>query len=279
MNIQFCDRSEATYTEHNFKSLAVSYITLLKHVFYDLRMRFSSMSEELYALSHTDGRKLSKKRLIVCLHGLNNSPRHFAHLFAELKKENLSGTDIYIPPILEKGGAALDDMVQPIFEVIAKWAKTRGKKSLVFVGISNGARIARAVEAKLALSPVASKIEKLHTISIVGAWNGSSLANLASLFSIPNVIVSKHITREMPTDSPRIAQLDRDWKQATAASPHIQREYTFFAAAHDWTVPNITSTLADVAPYKARYALIPSHGHNSIVNAISSAVAKLLFLS
>src|SRR6516164_495687 len=112
MNIQFCDRSEATYTEHNFKSLAVSYITLLKHVFYDLRMRFSSMSEELYALSHTDGRKLSKKRLIVCLHGLNNSPRHFAHLFAELKKENLSGTDIYIPPILEKGGAALDDMVQ-----------------------------------------------------------------------------------------------------------------------------------------------------------------------
>ena len=57
--------------------------------------------------------------------------------------------DIYIPYILEKGNGKLDDMVRPIFKEICKWAESGGDKELILVGISNGGRIAKAIDAKL----------------------------------------------------------------------------------------------------------------------------------
>lgn len=65
-----------------------------------------------------------------------------------MQKKDLSETDIFIPRVLQKGNAKLDEMVKPIVEEIVKWAKT-GKKELVLVGISNGERISRAIEAEL----------------------------------------------------------------------------------------------------------------------------------
>ena len=99
----------------------------------------------------TNIKVLSKKRLVVCIHGLNNNPTQFKKIVDEMQKKELSETDIFIPRVLQKGNAKLDEMVKPIFEEIAKWAKTSDEKELVLVGISNGGRIARAIEAEIAV--------------------------------------------------------------------------------------------------------------------------------
>lgn len=215
----------------------------------------------------------SNDKLIVCIHGLNNSPAQFAKIIEELRKKDLTYTDIYAPHVLQKGNAKLDEMVKPIFEQIEKWASnTSSRKQLVLVGISNGGRIARAIEAKLATSKSCSTIKKLHFISIVGACKGSTLVNLANYIGL-SWLMSKNISEEMATTSKRMQQLNQDWEDGLTRGP--ARMYTFFASPHDWQVPNYDSSLMTIEGQDVRYALVPGHGHNSIVNAVAKAVASL----
>lgn len=218
----------------------------------------------------------SAKKLIVCIHGLNNGPIQFKKIVEEIHKKQPTDTEIYIPSVLKRGNAKLDDLVKPIFEEIDKWAKTAGDKELVLVGISNGGRIAKALDAQVGCF---ANIKKLRLISIVGALQGSSLATLANRLHL-SWVMQKDIRNEMPMDSNRSLQLDREWKDALANAPHIKREYTFIASPHDWQVPNVSSTLAIVPDdtIQTRYAIIPGHGHNSIVNAVADAVADISLL-
>lgn len=216
---------------------------------------------------------LSKKRLVVCLHGLNSHPTQFKKIIDEVQKKELSETDIFIPRILQKGNAKLDEMVKPIFEEIVKWAKTSDEKELVLVGISNGGRIARAIEAELAKSEGNSTIKKLRFVSIVGACKGSSLVNLANKIGL-SWLMSKNISEEMPTHSHRNQRLDQDWAEGLSKGP--TREYIFIASPHDWQVTNYDSSLMAVDPQNARYAIVPGHGHNSIVDAVAKTVAEVI---
>lgn len=217
---------------------------------------------------------LFKQKLVVCIHGLNNNPTQFASILNEMEKQDLSDIDIYTPTVLEKGNAKLDDMVKPILAEITKWALTEGDKELVLVGISNGGRISRAIEAELTKSGNQTNLKKIHFVSIVGACKGSVLSTLANKAGL-SFFMSKNIAEEMPTESARIEQLDIDWNNGLKFSPEIVREYSFIASPHDWQVPNYNSTLMYVPHQKTRYALIQGHGHNSIVNATAQAIAAL----
>ncbi len=214
---------------------------------------------------------LSKQTLVVCIHGLNNNPTQFKQTLDEMQKYDLSETAIYLPYVLQKGHAKLDDMAMPIFEEIKKWAQTSGEKKLVLVGISNGGRIARAIAAKL---PELEHIKQLRFVSIVGACQGSSLVNLAHKLHL-SWLLSKNISEEMAINSERNIQLNQDWKNALESSPEIQRDYTFIASPHDWQVPNYNSTLMEVKG-STKYTIIPNHGHNSIVNTVAKAVAEII---
>lgn len=78
----------------------------------------------------------------------------------------------------------------------------------------------------------------------------------------------------MPKDSQRNQQLDKEWLEGLTKGP--QREYVFFASPHDWVVTNYDSTLMPVEKLNAKYAIIPGHGHNSIVNSVAKAVADVI---
>lgn len=215
----------------------------------------------------------SENKLIVCLHGLNSRPERFKKIVLEMEKRDLSNTAIYVPYILQKGHAKLDDMVKPILDEIAKWAKTSGEKELVLVGISNGGRIARAIEAELLKPENRGNVKTLRFVSIVGACKGSALANLAHRLHLSR-FMSKYIAKEMPTNSKRMAQLDRDLKNAPFYFD-LTRDYTFIASPHDGMVPNFNSTLLDVTPFNARYAIVPGHGHNSAAGAAAAVIAEI----
>lgn len=268
------------YKERHWGERVVSSIqsfgTLFVYFLYRISLILRRTEVEMDSFIRTGDRDLSKKRLVVCVHGLNNNPSQFKKIVDEMEKQDLSDTDIFIPRVLEKGNAKLDEMVAPIFTEIEKWVSNISEgdeNKLVLVGISNGGRISRAIEVKIAKSELAKKISTLHFVSIVGACKGSSLADFAKKVGL-SWLMSKNISEEMPTYSKRSKSLDMDWQNALNLGP--KRQYTFFASPHDWQVPNCDSTLMETNNIDANYALIPGHGHNSIVNAVAKPVVKFI---
>lgn len=258
-------------------SLIKSFGTLLLYAIYQISLRCRNIYQPTLTLEH------EKTRLIVCLHGLNNGPRQFDRIVGEICAQHPENTTILVPEIADRGNAPLSEMTKQIVQNIINWAKTSKtienpeKKELVLVGISNGSRIARAVVAELTSKYVSecTNLERIRFVSIVGANKGSSMANLAHKLHL-SCLMSKNIAKEMPTDSERIAELNRNAEESLKVSSHIQRDYTFIASPHDWQVPNYESTLMDVPNQKCQYALITGHGHNSIVNSVAKTVATIV---
>jgi triacylglycerol esterase/lipase EstA (alpha/beta hydrolase family) len=186
----------ADFENMHWTKKAVSFIqsfgTFFMYGFTKVGLLLNSVDAEMDPLTRLSLEDGSKKRLIVCIHGLNNNPTQFKSIVAELQKKDLSGACIFIPRILQKGNAKLDEMVQPIFEEIKEWAENSGDKELVLVGISNGGRIARAIEAEIAKSENSANIKKMHFVSIVGACKGSSLVNLVNKLGL-SWLLSKNI--------------------------------------------------------------------------------------
>lgn len=111
--------------------------TLLYYL-YRVSLIFNRVEAQMKHLKETNAQSCSKKRLIVCIHGLNNNPSQFKILVDELQKRELTDTAIIVPQVLQKGNAKLDDLAKPIYKEIKKWANSDGEeKELVFVGISN----------------------------------------------------------------------------------------------------------------------------------------------
>lgn len=273
-NASFCiSHFEKTHWTKKAVSLIQSFGTLLAHALNKVGLVLQRIDAQMNPLTNTNTKVLSKKRLVVCIHGLNSNPSQFKKIVDEMQKKELSETDIFIPRVLQKGNAKLDEMVKPILEEIAKWAKTSDEKELVLVGISNGGRISRAIEAEIAKSGSNTSIKKLRFVSIVGACKGSSLVNLANKLGL-SWLMSKNISEEMSTDSKRNQQLNQDWMDGLSNGP--TREYTFIASPHDWQVTNYDSSLMEANGQSARYAIVPGHGHNSIVNAVAKSVAEII---
>lgn len=234
-------------------------------------------SMEIYSEMKPAGR--AKNKLIVCLHGLNNRPGHFTHMAYELNQSDMSQTALFIPKIKEKGHAQLDEMVDPIVEEIEHWARFGPSmgcdKELVLVGISNGGRIAKAIEAKLALEKKFYAVNKLRFVSIVGATKGSSMASLANRLGL-SCLMKPAISKEMPFECERMKKLDQEHRDGVALTSDIDRKYVFFASPYDLMVPDRKSTLPSLNGIDARYALLPGHGHESIVKAVSRCAASMI---
>lgn len=74
--------------------------------------------------------------------------------------------------------------------------------------------------------------------------------------------------------SKKSKRLDQGWHAGLSKGP--EREYTFIASPHGWQVTNDDLSLMDVEGKKAKYAIVPGHGHNSVVNAVAKTVAEIV---
>jgi hypothetical protein len=252
-----------------------SYGTILEYSIVNVASFFNEAEAQMVEYTKVPPSGFFKRKLVVLLHGLGSNPSQFKPLVAEIEGKGLQDADVYIPYILQKGHAELDAMVQPIFEVIKGWSRTGLGKELVLVGISNGGRIARALEVHL---DSLETVDTFKFVSIVGACRGSSLVGLANRLGL-SWVLSANISKEMSPDSARIMQLDREWEEAFNRPLRCTRQYTFIASPHDWQVPDYDSTLPEIPPredVRANYAIVPGHGHISIVRAVAQAVAALV---
>ncbi len=277
----FSNRRECIshFENGSWMTRAVSFIkscgTTIVAAWHKVSLVFRHVESKMAPFITADSRLLSKRRLIVCLHGLNSSPSQFKGVLDEVMKRDVSQTDIFIPRILKRGNAPLDELVRPILAEISKWAATQGDKELVLVGISNGGRISMAIEAQITKPENCGNITKLRVVSIVGACRGSTMASWAKRWHL-GWFLSKSVYEEMPAGSERQSQLDRDWS-ASLKNP-VPREYTFFASPHDWHVPSYDSTLPEVGNQKASYAIIQGYGHSSLPHGqTAKAIAEIIF--
>jgi len=273
-----------------------SFGTLFLYSIDRTKLAFKKIDKDKSLAPYMNKQEFTKRRLIVCLHGLNNSPRQFNRILAELKKYDLSETDIYIPKILDKGNASQSEMVEDSYAEILKWSQLKGEnKKLSFLTVSNGAKIGNGIIAKLMNDDNFGKfatpnnwvwgkklaIENKITInfvSIVGANFGSSLVDLAKRLHL-SWILSKNIAAEMGTKSNCIRNIREKLQTEKAKNCQFKINSYYFASTCDWQVNNYSSTLPEPLVTHANrrffYAIIPGHGHNSIVNKIAKSVAAI----
>jgi hypothetical protein len=275
----FNDSSWAQKAISTIKSYGTLLLYLLDKLFAAFSKVFCKIDPKQIECTTVPFGGFTQQKLIICIHGLNNNSKQFKKIQSEIERLKPKATDIYIPDVLEKGNAKLDDMAKPIFKVIKEWAATGGEKELILIGISNGGRISRAIEAKLNKirnNGKAENITKFKFVSIVGASRGSDLAALAHKLHL-SWVMSKNIAEEMPSNSIRNQQLDKDWSVESTSVKELSRQYFFIASPHDWQVNNYDSTLMKVnhPDSHSHYAIIPGHGHNSIVNAVAKVVAEV----
>ncbi len=279
--ISHYDRNDLCTKIVSFANVVFSIITFTFIKIFRFAKVFIFGDPEMRSLEVVNPQVAQRKRLVVCLHGLNHSPAQFKDIYNEMKKRDLSDTTVFAPRILSSGNAPLDEMISDIIEKMQPWFEQREKNTteLVLIGISNGGRLIRALEAQLIKLGHCENIQKLRTVSIVGATYGSDTVNLANRIGLSSIL-PKPISVEMPTDSPRNVQLKKDWEDAIGNSTHIDRECVFLASPHDHLVPNTSSTLATVvAGIKARYAIAMGESHTSVIfsSVVSRAVAQIVF--
>jgi hypothetical protein len=238
-------------------------------------------NNEIKSFGTLDYNKLQpKKKLVVALHGLNNTPLYFHDFFYEFKSyDQINEYDLLIPLILNKGNADLKQITSKILVEINKWAinleNSKEEKELVLVGFSNGARIAKSIETEIGLNNHLMNISKIKFISIAGAVNGSYLVNLIKRFGL-NFFINPLVSEELSINCKKIKELDERWKNSFRNSSNIKRKYFFIAASFDYIVPNESSTLPDINHDNTHYALLLKDGHLSALSGSAKATAKLI---
>lgn len=239
-------------------------------------------SSELEVFTEMGDEALSKKRLIVCIHGLCGSPYEFKILVDKLKTKNLSDTAIFIPYVQSAGKDRLDSMANEIFKEIQAWAAGAGEeKELILIGVSNGARISRKIETQIT-GTSRGKVKELRVVSVVGARQGSPLVNLARQFGFSWAVswfISQPIVEEMPMNSERNQQLDKEWNLWIQNDVNdLECDFTFIASPFDAHIGNYDSSLPVVPDnIKARYGIVSDHGHFTAIDGAASTIADLLF--
>jgi hypothetical protein len=259
-----------------FFSSMNSYLGFISFVFRFLFKKKKEKASRIDKYIFVPELSFRKKTLIVFLSGLGCSPYMFDDFIIPLEEQDLEGATIFIPSILNRGHEYLDNIIEPILEKIYSWANFEGNKRLILVGVSNGARIAKAIEVALAEQNKWCNIKELLFISVVGAFRGSYAVNLISKFGL-SFLFNKAIKEEMPMNCKKMINLEKKWLEAINKSSHIHRQYFFLAAPHDWLVPNYDSTLPKIPLDNAHYLLLKNCGHFNIINKSVKIVWDIIF--
>lgn len=256
----FYAQSRLTRLVSLVKSFARFFFITLPKTFY---FGYLSLRNPFNKYAHIPSSPTLKNKLIVCLNGVGGSPNQFKSVIKLIEKKESSNTQIYVPKILNRGLAKTDDIVAPIFKEIHTWIAQRKNPEIVLIGISNGSRLARVIDAKLIQTK--APIKQINTISIIGANQGSYLMNIVKKIPLFWPFLSKALAEEMPVGSPFNERLNQ--QLSTLSSCGIPHRYTFLAGPHDWIVPNYSSTLMPVPEgIEARYALMPGYGHGELAS-------------
>jgi hypothetical protein len=263
-------------------------------------------------------------RLVVCLHGLHGHPVNFSDFLQCLQKHYSENNKHLLPPTLyipklDSHKKKMNDIIRPLVQHLVQWIQLvppsspspseeeqqqqqqqqqvlnerqlsqmgKKKKEIVIIGVSNGARLGRALMARLVSLHFyeLQQLGRIRFISIVGACRGSSMIPLVKQLGgvdLSWLFFNKTVVDELAPNSNSLQELEKAWQEAMTWMQYFERDYVFFGAAHDWEIPNYDSTLMSMDNTSrkenmlARYVVIPGHGHLSACAHVTRDLVNLI---
>jgi pimeloyl-ACP methyl ester carboxylesterase len=203
--------------------------------------------------------------LCVIIHGLASRPAVLDDYYDDIKSKK-GRTTLFQPYVTKNGECSLQEAAEHIEDKITTWARAHPAKPIVWIGHSNGARIAGALSARLKLNGIANPMQ-VHCIG--GPFYGTRFVNQPSWprplrriwESAIKKIYSKAVYQELSWQSQTATTIIEEMQQA--AYEHEDLRYCFYASGTDLLVLPWTSALPKVA--NASYFIAYAEGHQGIV--------------
>jgi len=209
--------------------------------------------------------------LYVLVHGLNGHPAIWKSHIAQLKKD--SNKDLFVPYVPLKGNGPLDDVSNPILEVIKDYTMKHPKKPICLIGVSNGGRICTWLETRLracapstpvrisTIAAVHFGTKRMNLVQKFHQWTGRSLGYCHTI--VNDLSFGSKKAREI------LDEVSKPLPKGTI------RDYEFFASTEDLQVPGLVSSIPKVGnnstPIKR---IVHGYDHNGIVAGVCDEQVK-----
>ncbi len=249
------DRSFIKRIIHAVQTLFRECFYGLKILFGRLKLRFSKKVEYVCPKTPEHQWKVGNRGLILCVHGLNDSPYIWNGHIKEFRKQGLN-VDIKAPYVPEKGNCSLEQAAKPILKMVEDYIKKHPKNPICLLGVSNGARVVNYVDANLRHKPVKMKIS-----TIAGAHLGSSRMDFFRQVPLIQKMFHKSLKEELAYVSDNTRSLVKSLRKPLDCGT---RSYDFYASTEDYIVTPFYSSLPILNQGEKHY-VVHGEGHGSIV--------------
>jgi len=227
---------------------------------------FPSIKQENTGYDVDDQLWEKSTKLVVFIHGLNCSPLAWSKYFNEISSKTIS---CFTPFVYKKGYCKLEEAVDPILNVVQRYAEKHSENPIIIVGHSNGARIAAHIEQKL-------NAKNIRLISIAGPHCGSLMINNINKFGLNRFFgITSDMEKELTYNGEWVKEKLQEWYEVQKQYKNKKVERVFFASVDDLRIfPNETSF--PNLP-SSTYHIVSGQSHVTIIDAVKPPVLFEIF--
>lgn len=215
--------------------------------------------------------------LCLLLHGMNASHKQWETYSRQFPK-SFPNVHLVVGSVYKAGNCSLEAAGNPFVEVVEDYLQKFPGKPIVFIGTSNGARLASYIETQI--RPELLQKRKLTVFSIAGVHGGTALMDLAHKVCCAKALrhdpaIKKELSFRSQKSKDLVASLQerqKVWEQQGTDVTHY-----FFATTEDEKVRPLSSSLPYLESNPARnYQIVVGESHESIVDGVQKQIFDIL---
>ncbi len=246
-------------------------LSLFRQIQFSLIFLYNRLFLSTSWCSKLNVQKSDSRGLVVLIHGLHSDPvAWYCQLGILQKYEKI---DVYAPTVTKRGLCPLKEAAEPILGPLLNYIQENPGKPLCLLGHSNGTRIATRLETQLReLAPQTP----IKVSTIAGVHLGSSQMDRLEEVGLAKHFYPEDLRHELKYGSEKAKEL---LNQISSDLPIgcAERDYEFFAATEDLSVPDLGSSLPRINRNE-RFQILHGHSHDSIVTAVAQQqIASCVF--
>ncbi|MBS0624857.1 MAG: hypothetical protein JSS32_02265 [Verrucomicrobia bacterium] len=230
---------------------------------------------ELRKLPWNSAEAQESRGLCLMIHGLNSSPKQWESYTRQFRKE-FPNAHLVVGSVHKAGNCSLQDAANPFVELVENYMEKCPGKPIVFIGTSNGARVAADVESRV--NP--EGLKSLTSFSVAGVLGGSKVVDWAHKFCrclsrLHHPAIKRDLSSMSQESQALVSALQQRqvvWKRQGAEVSHY-----FIATTEDEKVRPLDSSL----PYlegtpKENYWIEVGESHETIVDAVQEKIFQIM---
>jgi len=241
-----------------FRELAYEIHTVTYRLFTS-QQRFPLHDQEIEWKNDTKG-------LCVFIHGLNGHPHVWDKHISLIQDSTL---DIYAPHVHHGGRCSLDEAIDPLFKRISDYALKNPKSPISLMGVSNGGRLALALETMIRKNAPKTDV-KVSTIASIHF--GTPFIKFMKNLGLCEWVVDPIVAEEFEYGSKKAQEILAKVQEPIPVGNGV-RSYEFFATFEDIFVGDLGCSLPKFSD-EDKHEILQGYGHNSIVSAVAVKQVK-----